>query len=356
MAGELLWQRCVETAVTCCCGRLSPESMASPRTTLTSTSSIEAAPICEPVAWHSLALSCGTMTQPVADDDDDAQRPHSYSTVPRNNKIYSQQKYWEERFEHESEYEWLVGFNDIRSTLLPLLRSTDRILVIGCGNSNLSAQLYEAGHHHITSIDYVDTVVRKQAARHRDKPDMRWLTMDMLHMTFPPASFTVVLDKCTMDALTTAEGSPWQPNEATRAAVHTLLSSTSTLLTDDGRYIQISFTQPHFRHRYLKRRAYQWAVRTTRVGDGLAAVFVYECVKGGTEAEWEDEVWSDKEEESASQDRGREDDEDRRELSSDEEDVLNAIEVSDDDEEAKNGVSGETIALAQSSDERSAVR
>ena len=272
------------------------------------------------------------MTQPADDDSSEEQQPLRQSTVPHNNTTYSQQAYWEERFEHESEYEWLVGFDDIRSTLLPLLHPTDRILVLGCGNSNLSAQLHHAGYPHITNIDYAHTVIRKQAAKHSDKPDMRWLTMDMLHMTFPPASFTVCVDKCTMDAITSAEGSPWRPNETTRRSIHTLLSSVSALLTEHGRYIQISFTQPHFRHKYLKRRAYQWAVRTTRLGDGLAAVFVYDCVKGGREDEWEDDVWSDDEDDGEAR-NGAANERRQQGLSSDEEDVLNAIDVNDEQQD-----------------------
>ena len=291
------------------------------------------------------------MNQPATDDD--AQQPLPYSTLPHSNKTYSQHAYWEERFEHESEYEWLVGFDELHPALLPLLQPADRLLVVGCGNSSLSARLYEAGYTRITNIDYADTVIRKQAAKHRDKPGMHWLTMDMLHLAFPPASFTAVLDKCSMDALTTTEGSPWQPNPSTRAAVHTLLSSISALLTADGRYIQISFTQPHFRHKYLKRRQYGWKVRTSRLGDGVAAVFVYECVKGGREEEWEDDVWSDEEEGQRDEREGGADGAaERKELSSDEEDVLNAIEVSD-DEEAENGTK---LTAAQSTDERSAIR
>ena len=285
-------------------------------------------------------------------DDDDGTQAQPYSTVPHNNKTYSQHAYWEERFEHESEYEWLVGFNDIRSTLLPLLRTDDRILVIGCGNSSLSAELYECGYRDITNIDFSETVIRKQAAKHADKSHMQWVVMNMLDMTFPSASFTAVIDKCTMDALTTTEGSPWQPNQPTRTAVHTLLASISTLLTPTGRYIQLSFTQPHFRHRYLKRRQYGWSVRTGVVGEGVVRVFVYECVKGGREEEWEDDVWSDEEE----GEEGAEGDE-RKELSSDEEDVLNAIEVSggDDDDDDEVESKGRTTK-SEPTDQRASVR
>ena len=68
--------------------------------------------------------------------------------------------------------------------------------------------------------------------------------MDMQDLRFPPSlRFSVILDKCSMDALTTAEGSPWRPNSATRQAVHRLLSGVSARLQAGGRYIQISFSQ-----------------------------------------------------------------------------------------------------------------
>ena len=149
--------------------------------------------------------------------------------------------------------------------------------------------------------------------------------MDMLQMTFPPASFTVVLDKCTMDALTTCEGSPWSPNPSTRSAVHSLLSSTSSLLPPGGRYIQVSFTQPHFRLRYLQRRSYHWTVTTEQLGDGPTSVFIYTAVKGSPDADpasFEDSTWSDTEADDA--------DGKGEELSSDDEDVLTRIALGDD--------------------------
>ena len=149
--------------------------------------------------------------------------------------------------------------------------------------------------------------------------------MDMLAMSFPPLSFSLVLDKCTFDALTTVEGSPWHPNPTTRHSTHLLLSSISSLLPPHGRYIQVSFAQPHFRLRYLTRSAYRWRIAWQRIGDGVTAVYVYTCTKGEEgEGDYEELGWSDDDGEGAG---GVEADE----LSSDDEDVLARIELGDGD-------------------------
>ena len=147
--------------------------------------------------------------------------------------------------------------------------------------------------------------------------------MDMLAMSFPPRSFTLVLDKCTFDALTTIEGSPWHPNASTRHSTHLLLSSISILLPPRGRYIMVSFTQPHFRLRYLTRASYQWHVSWQRIGHGITAVYIYTCTRGEEGEERYDELgWSD--------DEGNEGGE-AAELSSDDEDVLGRIDLGEGD-------------------------
>jgi hypothetical protein len=76
---------------------------------------------------------------------------------------------------------------------------------------------------------------------------------DMRDLTplFHEESFDVVLDKAAMDALLAAEGDVWNPNpdvvQDTRAMCHQI----SRILTCQGRYLQLSLTQPHFRKKYL---------------------------------------------------------------------------------------------------------
>jgi len=262
----------------------------------------------------------------VAPLDEAASAAVLYNPVPHNNRTYADKAYWEERFSHESSYEWLTGFEELQPILTSHIHRNDRILVVGCGNSELSGDLYRAGYEDITNIDFSSTVIQRQRERHAHQPRMKWLCMDMLAMTFPPSSFTVVLDKCTMDALTTREGSPWSPSPPTRSSVHLLLSSISALLPPGGRYIQVSFSQPHFRLRYLHRIAYRWTIDTEQLPHGLTSTFIFTATKGEPltpDSAYRDGGWSD--------DEGEGDETVEGVLSSDDESVLTRIQLDDTD-------------------------
>jgi hypothetical protein len=82
--------------------------------------------------------------------------------------------------------------------------------VLGCGNSDLSAQLYDAGFKNITNVDYSAVVIEKMkqvvvsprlsqscAQLHQQKrPDMTWLELDAKDLKgLSDGSFDLVLDK-----------------------------------------------------------------------------------------------------------------------------------------------------------------
>lgn len=65
--------------------------------------------------------------------------------------------YWEERFAVEASYEWLANFNALQPALerlLPPKHRKPKLLLVGCGNSNFSADLFDAGWTDITSTDF----------------------------------------------------------------------------------------------------------------------------------------------------------------------------------------------------------
>lgn len=67
--------------------------------------------------------------------------------------------------------------------MLKYVRPTDRILVAGCGNSELSADLYDIGYHSIVNVDISSTVIRQMSAKHAEiRPDMKFLQMDLLEV------------------------------------------------------------------------------------------------------------------------------------------------------------------------------
>lgn len=96
--------------------------------------------------------------------------------LPKNNQEYGRQSYWDERFAEEEAFDWLVGYDDVEYLISPLLSPDSRILLVGCGNSNFSAEIYDAGYHNLTNIDYSEVVIDAMKKKYREsRPEMEWL-------------------------------------------------------------------------------------------------------------------------------------------------------------------------------------
>ncbi|KAK8088395.1 hypothetical protein PG997_003356 [Apiospora hydei] len=115
---------------------------------------------------------------------------------------YGTKDYWDTRFQHEDNYEWLLPADSLNAVIREALSSRHRsqgangscapqILHIGCGSSDLSFQLRDL----VTNVDYSATAVQKcrrreAAALSATTPDgsggggsdvgMRWETADLL--------------------------------------------------------------------------------------------------------------------------------------------------------------------------------
>jgi EEF1A lysine methyltransferase 4 len=177
----------------------------------------------------------------------------SLSQLPRLNSAYESKDYWEERFANEHDFEWLVSYEELADQLQPCIQPESRVLVVGCGNSPLSADLYDAGYRNIVNIDYSTTVIRAMKDRHAvSRPQMEWVVMDMTDLSeFSSSSFDVVIDKAAMDALLAKEGDVWNPDERSIDAARSMCHHISRILRRDGHFIHISLAQPHFRKKYL---------------------------------------------------------------------------------------------------------
>jgi SAM-dependent methyltransferase len=96
--------------------------------------------------------------------------------LPRSNTEYGKKTYWDERFATESEYEWLASWEDVAYLLKPFLSPSSHILVVGCGNSSFSADLYDAGYTDICSLDYSEIVIDAMKTRNKtQRPEMTWM-------------------------------------------------------------------------------------------------------------------------------------------------------------------------------------
>eukprot|EP01084_Bolivina_argentea_P006933 13097_1 len=181
-------------------------------------------------------------------------------TPPSN---YSSVEYWDTRFSDEEAYDWLCDFSMVESELTKWLpskgedeanetRKKNEILVIGCGNSSLSADLQQSGWTNITSLDFSEKVIGRMKEKH---PSMHWEIGDMtqLQSAFKgrEGTFSAIVDKAAMDALVHDEGDPWNVDVKVVKRVNNMLEGVSRLLAPGGVYIQITFQQLHFRLRYL---------------------------------------------------------------------------------------------------------
>lgn len=75
-------------------------------------------------------------------------------------------------------------YPELCGVLHKYVKTADNILMIGCGNSVLSENLFDVGHHNITNIDISDVVVRQMTERNKEqRPEMKYLKMDALNVS-----------------------------------------------------------------------------------------------------------------------------------------------------------------------------
>lgn len=134
---------------------------------------------------------------------------------------YGAAAFWDQRYEHETAtFDWLQSWDSIKPVLQPHLRAGARILMLGCGNSPMSEQMHAEGFTNITNVDISPHAIRLMKGRAEAKdltcmynPPQRSnvLTstvshgvcylrasdqvMDVTKLTFPDASFDLVIDK-----------------------------------------------------------------------------------------------------------------------------------------------------------------
>jgi hypothetical protein len=110
---------------------------------------------------------------------------------------FRQESYWDQFFKASQgrAFEWygewaaLPGLFRELLGLRPERRPPLEILVPGCGNSRLSAAMYDAGFHKIVNVDFNKRVVAEMLRLNvRARPLMRWQVMDITKMQVLPPS------------------------------------------------------------------------------------------------------------------------------------------------------------------------
>ena len=60
----------------------------------------------------------------------------------------------------DGSFDWLENFSSLKGILQEFLTHKDmRILILGCGNADFSADLYDEGYENITNVDISAVVI-----------------------------------------------------------------------------------------------------------------------------------------------------------------------------------------------------
>ncbi|KXN90687.1 Methyltransferase-like protein 13 [Leucoagaricus sp. SymC.cos] len=180
--------------------------------------------------------------------------------LPAKNEDYGTKKYWcvpEDISwdDDDADFDWFKSYKDLAELLHELIpQKSSRILMLGCGNSKLSKDMWDDGFKNIVNTDYSSVLIERMKQRHEQvRPEMEWYEMDIRDLKFADESFDAAIDKGTMDAMMTAKGDVWDPPEQVVHDCNKEIDETLRVLKRGGTFIYLTFGQPHFRRRYLTR-------------------------------------------------------------------------------------------------------
>lgn len=174
---------------------------------------------------------------------------------------YGRPEYWNERYTHDANpFDWYQRWSGLKNVISEYLNVESKILIVGCGTSRLSEDLFDQGFTNITNIDLSSVCIQIMKDKYTDTPkaSMPFKEMDVTDMSdYSDQSFDVVIDKATLDSLLCGDNSA--------DSVPKMTSEISRVLKDDGRFITVSYGQPLYRLKYLEREDNKWHVNVKSV-------------------------------------------------------------------------------------------
>lgn len=186
------------------------------------------------------------------------------SLLPRSNADFGTKTYWNSFFKKRGKkaFEWYGEYLELSSILGKYIKTKgkittknifycniinvpflDNILMVGCGNSKLSNDLFTVGYRKMTNIDLSEVVIEQMQ---KAFPNQKWVREDATKTSFPEQSFSVVLDKGTLDALSNND------SEEIKELVTQYFSEVKRVLKQGGRFVCISLLQEHILSQLLE--------------------------------------------------------------------------------------------------------
>ncbi|CAH8572559.1 unnamed protein product [Dicrocoelium dendriticum] len=168
------------------------------------------------------------------------------SLLPKRSEAFAKKEYWDRFFASRKSFEWYGDFLQHSAFFAKYVKSSDNVLIIGCGNSELGFMLNDRIKcASVFNIDTSETVVMEMNKKHGNSVrngGLRYECLDVLHLSTYMQStnmnpFTCIVDKGTLDAIHSGEDS--------ELTVLTMFENLQSSLKLMGRYILLTLAQEH---------------------------------------------------------------------------------------------------------------
>lgn len=147
-----------------------------------------------------------------------------------NSYTYANPRYWDDYYNkttEEERFDWYgswdsavepMTFNPkgtkdaqkastIGDIMRPYFSKDANILMLGCGNSDMSEKMYKDGYESITNVDISESLLDKLRTRlGAAMPRMRWQFANASALAFDTGAFDATIDKGTFDAIEQNKG------------------------------------------------------------------------------------------------------------------------------------------------------
>mmetsp|Transcript_129387 Transcript_129387/g.258318 ORF Transcript_129387/g.258318 Transcript_129387/m.258318 type:complete len:388 (-) Transcript_129387:69-1232(-) len=189
----------------------------------------------------------------------------------KNSFTYANPRYWDDYYNKtsaEERFDWYgdwqtsikemsfapkggpdqVTAHTIGDLLRPYLTPESQIMMLGCGNSNMSEQMYTAGFENIVNVDISEKLLASLRERlGASMPRMRWVYENASALSFEAGTFDVTIDKGTLDAI-----------EQNKPLLQSAVTEAHRTLRPGGYFLSVTFNSPEVRVEQQLRPAADW--------------------------------------------------------------------------------------------------
>lgn len=168
-----------------------------------------------------------------------------FDDVISDNAQYGRIQFWDLKYASEHEpFEWYYGYDRFRETIRENIPANYRVMVAGCGSSNMIGDMVEDGYENIVGADLSRVAITQMKYRYQDYKEISFFQGTMTDTDLPEESFGAIIDKALFDSLLcTPTGS---------VTVQQYVNEVDRLLDDTGVFIVISYGNPEQRLQFLE--------------------------------------------------------------------------------------------------------